>query len=79
MVLLWMLLPSSMKNILSFGVADVELQDGTVQGIHTKTFDYSAKNLITITAEKNIIREEIRCVRPLKSGGQWIEMIQRLP
>jgi hypothetical protein len=63
---------------LSFGVAAVELQDGTIQGLHTKTFDYSAKNLITITAEKNIIREEIRCVRPLKSGGQWIER-QRLP
>jgi hypothetical protein len=26
-----------------------------------------------------MIREEIRCVRPLKSGGQWIEMRQRLP
>jgi hypothetical protein len=53
----------------SFGVADVELQEGTVKGCRTKTFDYSAKNLITITAEKNMIREEIRHVRALKSGG----------
>jgi hypothetical protein len=26
-----------------------------------------------------MIRDEIRCVRSLKSGGQWIEMRQRLP
>jgi hypothetical protein len=37
---------------LSFGVSAVELQDGTVEGRHTRTFDYSAKNLVTITAEK---------------------------
>jgi hypothetical protein len=38
---------------LSFGVASVELFDGTLEGHHCETFVYSAKKLITITAEKN--------------------------
>jgi hypothetical protein len=36
----------------SFGVASVELSDGTLEGRRCARFDYSAKNLITITAEK---------------------------
>jgi hypothetical protein len=32
-----------------------------------------------ITAENIITREEIRRLRSLKSGGQWIEMRHRLP
>jgi hypothetical protein len=63
----------------SFGVTAVKLQDGTVEGRRTRTFDYSAKNLVTITAETNMIRDEIRRVRSLKSVGQWIEMRQSLP
>jgi hypothetical protein len=35
----------------SFGVAAVKLLDGTVEGRQCRTFDDSAKNLITITAE----------------------------
>jgi hypothetical protein len=35
----------------SFGVASVELSDGTLEGRRCATFDYSAKNLITITAD----------------------------
>jgi hypothetical protein len=56
----------------SFGVAAVALLDGTIEGRHCKTFDYSAKNLITITAEDKMIKEEIRRVRNLQTGGQWV-------
>jgi hypothetical protein len=41
---------------LSFGVAAVELLDGTKEGGRCKTFDYSAKNIITITAEEKMIK-----------------------
>jgi hypothetical protein len=44
----------------SFGVAAVKLQDGTVEERRTRTFDYSAKNFVTIIAETNMIRDEIR-------------------
>jgi hypothetical protein len=33
------------------GVSAVELSDATIKGRHCETFDYSAKNLIAITAE----------------------------
>jgi hypothetical protein len=36
----------------SFRVASVELSNGTLEGRRCGTFDYSAKNLITITADK---------------------------
>jgi hypothetical protein len=36
----------------SFGVASVELSNGTLEARRCETFDYSAKNLITITAGK---------------------------
>jgi hypothetical protein len=37
----------------SFGEALVELSNGTLEGHCCETFDYSAKNLITVTAKKN--------------------------
>jgi hypothetical protein len=37
---------------LSFGVAAVELIDGTVEGRRCKTFHYSVEHLLTITAEE---------------------------
>jgi hypothetical protein len=40
------------EGIFSFGVASVKLLDGTVEGRRCRIFDYSAKNLITITAEE---------------------------
>jgi hypothetical protein len=40
----------------SFRVAAVALLDGTIEGRRCKTFDYSAKNLITITAEEKMIK-----------------------
>jgi hypothetical protein len=54
----------------SFGVAAVKLLDGTVEGRRCRTFDYSAKNLITITAEEKMVREEIKRVKALGTGGQ---------
>jgi transposase len=63
----------------SFGVAAVALLDGTIEGRRCKTFDYSAKNLITITAEEKMIKEEIRRVRNLQTGGQWVVKKDRSP
>jgi hypothetical protein len=62
-----------------FGVSDVELSDDTIEGRRCETFDYSAKNLITITAEEKMIAEKIKRVRGLKSDGQWIEKRILLP
>jgi hypothetical protein len=61
------------------GVSVVELSDGTIEGRRCETFDYSAKNRITITAEENMIAEEIKRVRRLKTDGQWVEKCIRLP
>jgi hypothetical protein len=63
----------------SFGVATVELINGTKEGRRCKTFDYSAKNLITITVEEKMIKEEIQRVGKLQTGGQWVAMQDRLP
>jgi hypothetical protein len=63
----------------NFGVAVVELLDGTVEGRRCRTFDYSAKNLITITAEEKMAREEIKRVNALGTGGQWVETRNRSP
>jgi hypothetical protein len=60
-----------------FAVSAVELSDGTIEGRRCETFDYSAKNLVTITAEEKMIAEEIKRVRGLKSDGQWVE--KRIP
>jgi hypothetical protein len=43
------------------------------------TFDYSTKNLITITAEEKMAREEIKRFKALGTGGKWVEMRNRLP
>jgi hypothetical protein len=40
------------EGLFSVGVAAVELLAGTVEGRQCRTFDYSAKNLITITSEE---------------------------
>jgi hypothetical protein len=63
----------------SFGVAAVKMHDGTVEGRRCRTFDYSTKNLITITGEEKMIRDEIKRVKTLATGGQWVEKRQRLP
>jgi hypothetical protein len=39
------------------GVSYVEVSGGTIEGRRCETFDYSAKNLITITAEEKMIAE----------------------
>jgi hypothetical protein len=57
----------------SFGVAAVKMHDGTVEGRRCRTFDYSAKNLITITGEEKMIRDEIKRVKTLATGGQWVQ------
>jgi hypothetical protein len=57
----------------------VELIDGTNEGCRCRTFDYSAKNLITITAEEKMIKDETKRVRSLKTGGQWLEKCANLP
>jgi hypothetical protein len=62
----------------SFGVDAVMLHDGTLEGRRCRTFDYSAKNLIIITAEEKMIRDEIQRVGSLKTGGQWIKKRSRL-
>jgi hypothetical protein len=56
-----------------FGVSAVELSDGTIEGRRCETFDYPAKNLVTITTEEKMIAEEIKRVRGLKSDGKWVE------
>jgi hypothetical protein len=58
------------EGCFSFGVVAVLLSDGTVEGQQCKTFDYSAKNLIMISAEEKMIKEEIQRVKTLKTGGQ---------
>jgi hypothetical protein len=62
-----------------FGVSAVELNDGTIEGRRCETFDYSAKIIITITAEEKMIAEEIKRVRGLKSDGKRVEKRIRLP
>jgi hypothetical protein len=42
----------------SFGVALVELSNGTLEGRRCDTFDFSAKNLITINAEEKRYRRK---------------------
>jgi hypothetical protein len=63
----------------SFGVAAVEFLDGTKERRRCKTFDYSANNLITITAEEKMIKEEIRRVIKLQTGGHWVVKQDCLP
>jgi hypothetical protein len=55
------------------------MHDGTVEGRRCRTFDYSAKNLITITGEEKMIRDEIKMVNTLATGGKWVQKRQRLP
>lgn len=62
-----------------FGVSAVELNDGRIEGRRCATFDYSAKNLITITGEEKLIQEELKRVRALKTEGQWVDKRTRLP
>jgi hypothetical protein len=50
-----------------FGVSAVELNDGRIEGRHCTPFDYSTKNLITITGEEKLIQEELKRVRALKT------------
>jgi hypothetical protein len=50
----------------------MELLDGTVEGRHCYTFDYFAKNLITITTEEEMMQREMRRVRKMKQGRQWV-------
>jgi hypothetical protein len=69
----------TMESRFCFGVSAVELSDGTIEGRHCETFDDPAKNLITITAEGEMIAEEIKRVRGLKSDGKWVEKCIRLP
>jgi hypothetical protein len=63
----------------SFGVATVKLLDRTVEGRRCRPFDYFAKNLITITSEEKMEREEIKMVKALGTEGQWMETRNRLP
>jgi hypothetical protein len=62
-----------------FGVSSVELNDGRIEGRHCAMCDYSAKNLITITGEDKLIKEELKRVRELKTEGQWVEKWTHLP
>jgi hypothetical protein len=62
-----------------FGVSAVELNDGIIEGCRCANFDYSPKNLITITGEEKLTKEELKRVRALKTEGQWVEKRTHLP
>jgi hypothetical protein len=62
-----------------FSVSAVELNDGRIDGRRCAPFDYSAKNLITITREEKLIKEELKRVRALNTEGQWVEKRTHLP
>jgi hypothetical protein len=55
------------KVFFCFSVAAVMLHDGNVNEHRCRTFDYSAKNLITIKEEEKIIKDEIKRARSLKT------------
>jgi hypothetical protein len=61
------------------GVSAVELSDGRIEGCHCATFDYFAKNLITIMGEEKLIKEDLKRVRELKTEGQWVKKRTHLP
>jgi hypothetical protein len=56
-----------------FGVSDVELNNGKFEGRRCATFNYLARNLITIAGDEKLIEEDLKRVRGLKTEGQWIE------
>jgi hypothetical protein len=62
-----------------FGVSAVELNDDRIEGHRCKIFEYSAKNLITITGEEKLIKDELKIVTALKTEGQWVEKLTHLP
>jgi hypothetical protein len=67
------------EGLFCFSVSAVELNDGRIEGRRCATFDYSAKNLIAITGEEKLIKEELKRVRELKTEGQWVEKRTHLP
>jgi hypothetical protein len=62
-----------------FGVSAVELNNGTIEVRRCVVFDYSAKNLIMITGEEKLIKEEVKRARALKIEGQWVKKRTCLP
>jgi hypothetical protein len=62
-----------------FGVSAAELNDERIEGRRCAMFDYSTKNLITITGEETLIKEELKRIRALKTEGHWIEKRTHLP
>jgi hypothetical protein len=52
-------LKDAKEGRFSFSVASVELSNGMLEGCRCETFDYSAKNLITNTAEEKMISKAL--------------------
>jgi hypothetical protein len=67
------------RRRFSFGVAVFKSTGVSIKGHRCKTFDYSAKFLITITAEDKLIKEDIRRARKLRSEGKWVSKRMLLP
>ena len=56
------------------GVANVEINNGTIAGKRRPVFDYSGKKIVTIDAYKKEILKEFARVRQLtSSSSQWIK------
>ena len=55
------------------GVAMVELPSGEIVGRRAKPFDYSGKVILSLKDYEARIEKEIKRVKDLASGGEWIE------
>ena len=59
------------------GVAKVEGQDGTIIGKRCPLFDYTEKKIVTISAYKKEMRNELERVKKLTSSSSpWVERIK---
>ena len=50
------------------GVAEVEIQDGTIIGKRCPVFDYTEKKIVTIDAYKKEMRNKLERIRKLTSS-----------
>ena len=63
------------QSRLCLGVAAIKQIDGTVLGVKSKIFDYTAKRLISIQEWRRRINDEIKRVKGLKTNGKgsrWV-------
>ena len=58
-------------------MAKVEDQDGTIIGKQCTVFDYTEKKIVTISAYKKEMRNELERIRRLTSSSSpWVEKIK---